>query len=386
MIERNLAPYLRRAAGWYPVVTLTGPRQSGKTTLCRAVFPEHAYVSLEPLDRRELARTDPRGFLAGFPAGAILDEIQHVPELLGYLQERVDVEPAAGRWILTGSQHLALNAAVSQSLAGRTAVLHLLPLAHDETLRFGRPPLGLWETIWTGGYPRLWDHEIPPQRWLADYVATYVERDVRQVLAVGDLASFSTFLKLAAGRTAGELNLSDLGRDAGVSHNTARSWLSVLETGWLALQLPAWHRNVSKRQVKARKLHLLDSGLACWLLGIRSPDELTLHPLRGALFETWVACEILKWRLHRGLPASLHHYRESRGFELDLVIDESPTIAIEVKSGATIVPAWVERLARWDGGRRVIVHGGDQRGISRGVELVPWHEVATGTWGGLDLI
>jgi predicted AAA+ superfamily ATPase len=382
MVGRNIAPTVLRAATHYPVVTITGPRQSGKTTLCRASFPQLPYVSLEPLDRRESARRDPRSFLAGLERGAVLDEIQHVPELLSYLQEVVDEDPTPGRWILTGSQHLALNAAVSQSLAGRTAVLQLLPLSLDEIRRFDLPAAGLWETLWRGGYPRPWDRGIPVDRWLGDYVSTYVERDVRQVLDVGDLSAFATFLRLCAGRTATELNLSDLGRDAGVSHNTARSWLSVLETGWILARLPSWHRNVAKQQIKAHKLVFLDSGLACWLLGVRDPGQLAVHPLRGAVFESWVASEILKWRFARGLPAALLHYRETRGVALDLLVDGSPRIAVEAKSGATLAGDWLDHLVRWDDGRRVLVHGGEAQGHERDVELVPWHTVPSVDWGG----
>lgn len=381
MVLRNMAPTVLRAATHYPVVTITGPRQSGKTTLCRASFPTLPYVSLEPLDRRESARRDPRSFLAQLRGGAVLDEIQHVPELLSYLQEVVDEDPTPGRWILTGSQHLALNAAVSQSLAGRTAVLQLLPLSLDEIGRFDRPATGLWETLWRGGYPRPWDRGIPVDRWLADYVSTYVERDVRQVLDVGDLSAFATFLRLCAGRTATELNLSELGRDAGVTHNTVRSWLSVLETGWILTRLPSWHRNVTKQQIKAHKLVFLDSGLACWLLGIRDPDQLAVHPLRGAVFESWVASEILKWRFARGLPGGLLHYRETRGVALDLLVDASPRIAVEAKSGATLAGDWLDHLVQWDDGRRVLVHGGEASGRERDVELVPWRQVPALDWG-----
>ena len=222
MIERNLSPILRNLLNQYPVVTVTGPRQSGKTTLCRAVLPDRPYVSLEPLDVRDYARSDPRGFLAEYPNGAVLDEVQNAPDLLGYLQVEVDARPEPGRFLLTGSQHFGLSAAVSQSLAGRVGVLHLLPLSIGEVRRFPSPPADLFTTLFTGAYPRIHDRGIPPERWLSDYVATYVQRDVRQVLNVGDLETFTTFLRLCAGRSGQELNLSSLGADAGVTHNTAR--------------------------------------------------------------------------------------------------------------------------------------------------------------------
>ena len=237
-VARNLHKALLDRARYAPVVTVTGPRQSGKTTLCRAAFPELDYVSLEPLDNRQFALDDPRGFLERYAGGAVIDEIQHAPDLLSYLQEAVDEDPRPGRFILTGSQHLGLVAAVAQSLAGRTALLRLMPLSLDELRRFPQPPESLWSTVWSGGYPRIFDRGLPAGHWLADYVSTYLERDVRQVVQVGDLLAFGRFLRLAAGRTAQEVNLSKLGSDAGVSYNTAKSWLSVLEATFAVHRLP----------------------------------------------------------------------------------------------------------------------------------------------------
>ncbi len=390
-IERNLAPILRESAMLYPVVTLTGPRQSGKTTLCRSVFPEHAYATLEPLDRRNFAREDPRGFLASLGRPAILDEIQHVPELLGYIQEGVDARPEAGQYVLTGSQHLGLNAAVTQSLAGRSAMLRLLPLSLDELRRFDAAPGDLWTTLWQGGYPRIVDRDIPAGRWLGDYVTTYLERDVRQVLEVGDLAAFGAFLRLAAGRTAQEINLSALGADAGVSHNTARSWLSVLETGFVCHRLPAWRRNLRKQVIKAAKLHWIDSGLACRLLGIETPEQLVTHPLRGAIFESWVAGELFKHRIHQGSDPRLYHYRESRGAEIDLVLDRTERLILtEVKSGQTLASDWLgpilhiaERLREVESHRPVeprLVYGGDESYERRGVRVIPWYRIHEQAW------
>lgn len=337
MITRNLSPTLRSLARQYPVVTVTGPRQSGKTTLCRAEFPSHRYVTLEPLDTRSYARTDPRGFLSDLAEGAIIDEVQNVPELLSYVQEEVDARPEPGRFVLTGSQHFGLSAAVGQSLAGRTAIVELLPPSLDELRRFAEPPRGLWEVLWEGAYPRIHDARLPAARWLADYVTTYVERDVRQLANVGDLSAFTVFVRLAAGRTAQEINLSSLGADTGVSHHTARAWLSVLEASYVCFRAPAWHANHRKRLVKAAKLHFFDSGLACHLLGIRTPDELALHPLRGALFESWVAAEAYKAAANRGDKPALAHYRETGGLESDLVVGAGAApLLVECKSGATL--------------------------------------------------
>ncbi|MCC6847138.1 MAG: ATP-binding protein [Deltaproteobacteria bacterium] len=391
MIRRTLARPLREAARQYPVVTVTGPRQSGKTTLCRQVFPRKPYVSLEPLDVRRAVKEDPRGFLAEHQRGAIIDEVQHVPELLSYLQVEVDERSDAGRFVLTGSQHFGLSTTIAQSLAGRTAVLHLLPPSLDELQRFEHPPTDLLTTLWTGAYPRIHDRHIPANRWLADYVTTYVQRDVRDVLHVGDLEVFSTFLRLVAGRTAQEVNLSVLGSDAGVVHNTARAWLSVLEASWLCIRLPAWHRNVRKQAVKAPKLHLLDSGLACHLLGIRDPDQLRHHPLRGPIFESWVASEIYKACVHDGSPARLAHYRDAKRLEVDVVVELAEILAlVEAKSAATVTTEMLAPLRALSEILRAhrehrdiearLVHGGDAAGRRSGVRLVPWRDVPKLAW------
>ena len=391
MVERELRRAVRAAARKYPIVTLTGPRQSGKTTLARHTYPHKPYVSLEPLDTRDFAASDPRAFLAEHSRGAIIDEVQHVPELLSYLQTEVDERPHPGRFILTGSQNFSLSAGISQSLAGRTAVLHLLPLSLGELRLFPRPPKDLLGTLLGGSYPRIHDRHIPAGRWLADYVATYVERDVRQILRIPDLSAFTTFLRLCAGRTAQELNLSALGADAGISHNTARAWLSVLETSFLCLRLPAWHVSLTRQAVKAPKLHFLDSGLVCHLLGIRTTEELRHHPLRGAIFESWVAAEVYKARVHAGLPPNLHHFRDAKGLEVDLLLDAGDqTILVESKSGATVAPDSFDPLGRVAerfaaqrparATRRLIVYGGDTGQRRSDATLVPWHGIDRQRW------
>ncbi len=391
MIARELRQALLEAAAVYPVVTVTGPRQSGKTTLCRATFPGKPYVSLEPLDVRRHATEDPRSFLQEHAAGAIFDEVQNAPELFNYLQVDVDERPAPGRFILTGSQHFGLTGSVSQTLAGRTAVLHLLPPDYAELRQFETAPRELLAVLCQGAYPRIYDRNVPAHRWLADYVATYVQRDVRQVLNVTDLEAFTAFARHCAGRTACEVNLSRLGADAGVTHNTARAWLSVLEASFICFRVPAWHRNVRKQFVKAPKLHFVDSGLACHLLGITEPDHLRHHPLRGAIFESWVASEILKWRTHRGLEAALHHVRTAKGLEADLLVETGAgRIAVEAKSGVT-VPAdatadlrlAVETLLPQRASRPAaarIVYGGDSAHHVAGIDVVPWQAVGDVSW------
>jgi hypothetical protein len=396
LARRDLETPLRDAAAHYPIVTVTGPRQSGKTTLCQMAFPRKAYVSLEPLDVREYAQRDPRGFLAELADGAILDEVQHVPDLLSYLQEEVDRDSSRrGRFILTGSQHLGLLHGVTQSLAGRTAVLFLLPPSLAELRRFPKAAEvtgDLFPALFAGAYPRIHDQGIPPSRWLADYLTTYVQRDVRQVLRVGDLQAFTSFVRLCAGRTAQELNLSTLGADAGVTHNTARSWLSVLETGLLLFRLPPWHANLRKQLVKAPKLHFVDSGLLCHLLGIREPEQLRHHPLRGAIFESWAVSEVHKAWLHRGLQPRLHHFRESRGLEVDLVVDRPDALEfVEIKSAETVAADFfrsLERLAALlaPGERRRIgqqlIYGGTRPQRRSAGRVIPWQAIADQAWAG----
>ena len=380
-VQRDLAPILEAAARESPSITLTGPRQSGKTTLSRAVFPRHSYVSLEAPDVRAFASEDPRAFLARYPGGAIIDEVQRVPELLSYLQGAIDEEPQPGRWVLTGSQNLTLAESVSQSLAGRTAVHHLLPLARSEVVRFGQYPKTLEEAIFAGSYPRILDEGLDPSEWLRSYVATYIERDVRAISQVGDLTTFQRFVELCAGRTSQLVNYSSLASDCGVSQPTARAWLGILEASFIVFRLPPFHSNLGKRLVKMPKLHFYDTGLVCWLIGIRTAEQLRTHPLRGPIFETWVVSEIVKHRMNVGERRGLYFYRNRDGAEVDLVI-ESP-------SGVTLVEAKSSQTpssSLFDGARRVrghlagssipcdvvIAYGGDESQDRSAGWLAPW--------------
>ena len=384
MIDRDLASQLVEAARRWPAITLTGPRQSGKSTLCRAVFPRHPYVSVEAPDVRAFATEDPRAFLAQFPDGAIIDEVQRAPELPSFLQEVIDADPQPGRWVLTGSQNLSLVEAVSQSMAGRTAVYHLLPLARSEIMRFDGHPDTLEEALLFGGYPRIFDRGISPSEWLRSYVATYIERDVRTISNVGDLVTFQRFVELCAGRTAQLVNYSSLADDCGVSQPTVRAWLSVLETSFIVFRLRPFHSNLRRRLVKMPKLHFYDSGLACWLLGIRTAQQLRSHPLRGAIFETWVVSEVAKHRMNRGETGGLSFYRDRDGAEVDLVIQgPSAVTLVEAKSAETA------SSSLFDGSRRVrrhlagagrpcdvvVVYGGGRAQRRTDGSLVPWHKL-----------
>jgi predicted AAA+ superfamily ATPase len=394
VFQRVIAGELTRAASKMPVVTVTGPRQSGKTTLVRSAFPTRHYVSLERPDERARALADPIGFLSRHPDGAILDEVQRAPELLSYVQADVDRDPRPGRFILTGSQNLLLMEGVSQTLAGRTAILHLLPLSVSEL--FGRAPFdprrlddvptptappaaSPWPTLWAGFYPRIHDQALDPDRWLADYRRTYVERDLRDVLHVLDLDTFDRFLRLAAARTGQELNLSELGADAGVSQPTAKQWLTALRIGFLVTLVQPHHVNFRKRLRKRPKLYFLDTGLVCHLLGIQSPAMLEHHPLRGAIFETFVAAELVKAFAHTGAEAPLYHWRAAGGQEVDLLLDLGDRLLpIEVKSGQTVAPDLLRGLEWWTAlpgnpnRRGVLVSGGTETFALRGMTVRPW--------------
>jgi len=388
MIDRDLTPRLRKLAGQYPAVTLTGPRQSGKSTLCRAVFGDHAYANLEVPDVRSFAQEDPRAFLGRFDGGVVLDEIQRAPELTSYLQGLIDADPMPGRWVLTGSQNLTLLESVSQSLAGRTAVGHLLPLAYSEVLRFDDPPASAEQAVLTGGYPRIYDERLDPTEWLAFYIATYIERDVRMITNVGDLTTFQRFVELCAGRTAQLLNLSQLGSDCGISQPTAKAWLSVLEASFLVFRLRAFSGNLRKRLVKMPKLHFIDTGLACRLLGIRTVEQLRTHPLRGALFETWVVSEILKHRFNAGEAGGLYHYRDRRGAEVDLVIEHPDRwTLVEAKASQTPGAGLLEGigpvrdlLAAHRSVETIVAYAGDMLQHRSGAVLIPWRALHERMW------
>jgi predicted AAA+ superfamily ATPase len=382
MIPRNAAQTLALLAAGYPVVAVTGPRQSGKTTLVRAAFAGHAYASLENPAQREFAESDPAGFLRTFDKGVILDEVQRCPRLFEWLQGIVDDVREPGHFVLTGSQQFGLLSGITQSLAGRVALVNLLPLSASELRNASLLSSSLDEAVFQGGYPPLYDRPLDPSVWFANYVQTYIERDVRQLLNVRDLGQFQRFVRLCAGRTGQLLNLSSLGDEAGVSHNTSREWISVLEASFILHRLPPYHRNFNKRLVKTPKLYFHDTGLAAWLLGIESARQLSTHPLRGPLFETWVVGEFLKRRLNAGRPSNLSFWRDRSGHEVDLLVESPEGIQpIEIKATATPTADCLRGLDQWRGmtgqagPRPCLVYGGDTPQQRSESDIIPWRTI-----------
>jgi hypothetical protein len=381
-IPRAAEPVLRSLARGYPVIAVTGPRQSGKTTLVRAAFSGKPYVSLEDLDQRAFADEDPRGFLSLYPQGVILDEVQHCPGLFSYLQTLIDRDPRPARFILTGSQQFGLLSRVTQSLAGRVALQPLLPFAFAELQSAGRAPRDLKALLLGGLYPPVHDRELDPGPWYANYVLTYLERDVRQMINVRNLSLFQRFLRMCAAHTAQLLNLSSLAADCGITHNTAKAWISILEASYLVHQLQPHHRNFRKRLLKTPKLYFLDTGLCAALLGIQTGEQLLQHPLRGALFETWVVGELLKGRLNVGKPPNLYFWRDRTGHEVDVLIEDGATLRpVEIKSGQTAAADALDGLKYWTGlagktaGKAALVYGGATRHRAHGVDILPWTQI-----------
>lgn len=364
MIKRKLTPFIKKAAQQYPVVTVTGPRQSGKTTLCKTSFPNHGYVSLENPENRAFALEDPKGFLRQYTAPIILDEIQNTPDIVSYIQGIVDETKENGRYILTGSQNFALTHTVTQSLAGRTAVFKLLPFTISE-ISDQLKSKSLDDILLTGFYPRIHDQNLEPQQALSFYVETYLERDIRSLSYIKDLALFQKFLKICAGRCGQLLNLSSIGNEIGISHTTAREWLSLLEASYIVFLLQPYHKNYNKRITKAPKLYFYDVGLAAYLLGIKTAEQMERDPLRGNLFENLVIAEVTKEAYHQGELPQVAFFRDKHGNEIDLIIEHREgLVAIEIKSAETISSSffkglnYFEKLSEGDLFKRCLIYGG----------------------------
>lgn len=395
MIPRTLENILSHAATHYPVVTLTGPRQSGKTTLIRSVFSNYDYVSLEDPEQRGYAIEDPRGFLEQFPDNVIFDEVQRVPDLFSYIQIIVDENDRPGQFLLTGSQNFLLLKSISQSLAGRCSIHHLLPFSMAEIMQWpdiklkdiGRkvpekrkkPDISLFDILHTGFFPRIHDKKIPAHSWLENYTQTYIERDVRDIINVGDLETFRRFIGLCAGRAGQLLNLSSLAADVGITHTTARRWLSILQTSFVVTLLPSYHKNFNKRLVKSPKLYFFDTGLLCYLLRIRQPEDLALHAARGAIFENFIVAEVFKRAFHSGERPDLFFWRDSAGHEIDLIVDSGAgQMPVEIKSGKTIAADFFKGLdyfRKISGEKQLpgmLCYGGDRSFRKKNTMVCPW--------------
>jgi predicted AAA+ superfamily ATPase len=386
-IPRIQSALLQRGVNDMPVVTLMGPRQAGKTTLAREQLPNWKYVNLEQLDQRNHASADPRGFLEQHGKGVIIDEVQHVPELLSYIQVRVDELRGNGHYILTGSHNLLMLRQVSQSLAGRTYIQHLPPLSAIELERAGALPEVLNEWIFRGGYPRLYEEARDPTPWLLAYIQTYVERDARQVIDLRNVDLFSKFLQIAAGRIGQLWNQSSVANDVGVDANTINSWMNVLETSYITFRLQPHFENFTKRLVRSNKVYFHDTGLACALLGIRSAAEITSHWARGVLFENAIIADRNKVAMNSGQLPRSYFWRDPKGREVDLLEDRQPRILTEIKSAATITPTHVQSMldykALYKGPLKAqCVYTGETRRIQNEVELINWRDYVTLRSGG----
>ncbi|MBE0655402.1 MAG: ATP-binding protein [Bacteroidales bacterium] len=384
MIKRTAEERLKKLYDLFKVVAVTGPRQSGKTTLVKYVFPDKSYVSLENPETRQFALEDPRGFLSQFPKGAILDEVQRTPDLFSYLQEIVDAKKDSGQFILTGSNNFLLNENISQSLAGRVAFLNLLPFSYEELNREDpkETPVDENDFILKGFYPPIYDLNIPSNEWLPNYIRSYIERDVRQIKNITSLLVFERFMRLLAGRTGQELNYTSLSVEAGVDVKTIQSWIGILESSYIIFLLKPFYKNYNKTLVKRPKVYFYDTGIVCTLLGITQLSHLENHPQRGALFETMVLSEIVKAQFNTGSKSKLFYWRDKTGREIDLLIDTLTTVMpVEVKAGRTFQKEFLKNIRYWmkltgEKQAKLIYSGDEEHKRSEGIDVVSWRNLS----------
>ena len=379
-IERFIQDKIIEISKYFPVIFITGPRQSGKTTLVKYLFKELPYVLFENLEMRTLALEDPKFFLQQYSQGAVLDEVQNVPSLFSYLQGEVDENPNK-KFILTGSQNFLLNQQISQSLAGRVGVLSLLPHTFDE-LKDHYSDSSVFSWIYKGSYPRLYQNAIPPDIFYSSYTQTYLERDVRQLSNIGNLSLFSKFLTLCAARIGQIFNYSSVATEIGVSVNTLKKWLSILEASYVLFGLSPYYSNIKKRMIKSPKIYFYDTGLACYLLNIRNQKDLETHYLKGSLFENWVILEVLKSQLNQGEKPNLFYLRDSHGHEIDLIIPQNKGFtAIEIKAGMTYHLSFSKSIEFWSGvsgiqlNKKYVVYTGLETLHTQTATLIPWNQL-----------
>ena len=373
---------LKSSAKKMPIISVVGPRQSGKTTLVKTAFPNKPYVSLEEPDLREYALTDPRGFLSDYPKGAILDEVQRTPKIFSYLQTLVDKKNKPGMFVLTGSQHFLLHEGISQTLAGRSVILKLLPFSLSELSNTSFSYSDYEDYIFMGFYPRIYDKKLNPRNWYLDYIQTYVERDLRLIKNINDLGTFQTFLKMCASRIGQLLNLSSLANDCGITHNTAKSWISILESSFVVFLLRPHYKNFNKRLVKMPKLYFYDTGLACSLLGIENRKQVSNHRLKGGLFESFILSELIKARYNKGFEPNYYFWRNKLGREIDCIVEKAnKLIPVEIKAGKTASAEYFRDIAYWNtlsknkSSNSYVIFGGNNAQKRSQGNLIPWNQL-----------
>ncbi|MDD3711411.1 MAG: ATP-binding protein [Patescibacteria group bacterium] len=380
MIIREIKKQLKKAKKEYPVILLTGPRQSGKTTLVRDFFSNYSYVNLEDLEIRDFAISDPKGFLNQFKKGVIIDEVQRVPDLLSQIQVIVDESKKNGQFILTGSQNFLLFEKASQSLAGRVAIFNLLPLSLSElSLENKLKKTDVWDLVFKGFYPKLYDHKMDISLYYSNYVKTYIERDVRLIKNISSLHSFKNFLNFCAGRCGQILNYSSLASDAGIDQRTAKEWLSILEASFVIFLLKPYYKNFSKRVVKMPKIYFYDTGLLCFLLGISNKEDLNRHYLKGGIFESFVISNFFKNRYNQGLEPNIYYWRDKTGNEVDVIIESGKgAVPIEIKSGQTIGSdyfnglRYYNKISKEDNNKFFVVYSGEKKQERSYGTIIPW--------------
>jgi len=382
MIDRQLEKEILKVKGEFPIIAILGPRQSGKTTLSKKIFADYEYISLEDIDHREFAGNDPRGFLKRYETDVIFDEIQRVPSLMSYLQTHVDKIKKNGKIIITGSHNFLLLEQITQSLAGRVGITKLLPFSCRELFTFKK---NLSEIIFNGAYPRIYDQNIRPEVFYKNYIETYIEKDIRQIKQVSKLDVFMKFIRILAGRTGQELNTLSIGEECGVSHNTVKDWISILEASFLVYKLKPYHRNYNKRLVKNPKIYFTDTGLVCSLLGIRKVEDIDYHYLKGNIFETLIVGEFIKYNYNFGERYELYFWRDNHSKEIDLITDfGEKQYGIEIKSGSTIQEKYFEGLNYWSKitGKELhdmyLIYAGEDNAVRNGMNIISWNNIYDG--------
>jgi uncharacterized protein len=379
MIDREIEEELRTLQNEFPIIAILGPRQSGKTTLSKKVFSTYEYISLEDIDHREFAQNDPRGFLSRYKSNVIFDEIQRVPELMSYLQTHADAQKRNGKIVITGSHNFLLMEQISQSLAGRVGITKLLPLTVDEIREKSK---SLNEVLFSGMFPRIYDQHIRPETFYKNYISSYIEKDVRQIKKITNLDNFMKFMRIIAGRTGQELNLSVISEECGISHNTVKEWISILEASFIIYKMRPYHKNYNKRIVKNPKIYFTDTGLVCNLLGIRKTDEIDYHFLRGNIFETFVVNEFIKYNFNYGEKLQLYYWRDNHQKEMDLIVDFGKEhYGIEIKSSKTVQEKYFDSLKYWTklsgdkSSSLFLVYGGNDNTIRNKMNVVSWKSI-----------